>query len=103
MNFLYLIDSQGFKVLSKSAEIVSREYCKSDFRSSRELSTNRYQLIDIISGESGLKPIELKVRPKPVTKHLFDNSFSPIVLNKHLLISYSLLFFIHIFNCCSIN
>jgi hypothetical protein len=52
--------SQGFKVLSKSAEIVSREYCKSDFRSSRELSTNRYQLIDLISGESGLKPIELK-------------------------------------------
>jgi hypothetical protein len=54
--------SQGFKVLSKSAEIVSREYCKSDFRSSRELSltTNRYQLIDIIGGESGLKPIELK-------------------------------------------
>jgi hypothetical protein len=92
MNILYLIDSQGFKVLSKSAEIVSREYCKSDFRSSRELSltTNRYQLIDIIGGESGLKPIELKVRLKPVMKYLLDNSFSHflfrIVLNKHLLI-----------------
>ncbi|CAG2163434.1 unnamed protein product [Oppiella nova] len=57
--------SQGFKVLSKSAEIVSREYCKQDYRSSKGLPVvanqyTQYCRSDIIVGDFGLNPIELK-------------------------------------------